>query len=119
MKSILIIDDDPSIREAIRDILEDEGFRVLEAENGMKGIKICKSNNIDIAIIDIWLPNIDGMTVLEEIKKINKNIKPIMISAHGTVQTAVESLKQGAVDFLEKPVSMEKLIETVKRASEI
>ena len=70
------------------------------------------------AIIDIWLPNIDGMKVLEEINKINKKIKSIMISAHGTVTTAVDSWKKGAVDFLEKPLSLDKLLQSVKKASQ-
>ncbi len=118
MKVILVIDDDKSIRETVKDVLEDEGYKVLTAESGANGIKICKNNKVDIAIIDIWLPQMDGITVLQEIKKIDRDIKSIVISAHGSVQTAVESLKLGAIDYLEKPLSLSNLIDAVKKAAE-
>ncbi len=114
MKTVLLIDDDKSIRETITDILTDEGYNVISAENGMRGINLCKDNDVDIALVDLWLPNIDGMTVIQEMLKIKPDIKIIVISAHGNIQTAVDALKIGAKDFLEKPISIDKLLESIR-----
>src|SRR6266545_1877339 len=95
---ILVVDDEPSIRETLGGILEDEGYRVTPAADGENGLELLR---------DIWLPGMDGLAVLEKVKALEDRPEVVMISGHGTVETAVRATKLGAYDFLEKPLSLE------------
>lgn len=117
-KTVLIVDDEESIRKTLMGILDDEGFRVLLAEDGKRCCEIVEDENPDIVLLDIWLPDIDGIETLKIIKSINPHIPVIMISGHGTIETAVKAIKLGAYDFIEKPLSLEKVILTINKALE-
>ncbi len=117
-QAVLIVDDEPDIRRVVSDILRDEGFRVEAAENADIARQKYKSLVPDLILLDIWMPDTDGVTLLREWKT-QGNVPPIvMISGHGTVETAIESVRAGAYDFLEKPLSTAKLLVTVERALE-
>ncbi|MFI5251151.1 MAG: sigma-54-dependent transcriptional regulator [Bacteroidota bacterium] len=116
MPSILIIDDEKSVIESIKMILEYEKYTVNSAENGMKGLNLLSSSPTDAILLDIKMPDMDGIEVLREIKKRNNEIPVIMISGHGTFETAVEATKHGAFDYLSKPLDRDKLLITVRNA---
>jgi UDP-3-O-[3-hydroxymyristoyl] N-acetylglucosamine deacetylase len=116
MSKILIIDDEKDILNTLSSILEDEGFVVSKAMDGKEGLAIFEKEKPDIVLLDVWMPELDGIQVLKRIKKINKNAIVIVISGHGTISTAVEAVKVGAFDFLEKPLSIEKVLEVISRA---
>ena len=117
--NILIVDDEPDIRNLVKEILEDEGFNVDVAENAEQAKQQRESFSPDLILLDIWMPGTDGITLLKEWKETNAlDIPVIMMSGHGTVETAVEATKVGAYDFIEKPLSLAKLILTVKHALE-
>ncbi len=114
---ILVVDDEPDIRSLIKEILEDETFEVAVAENAMQADSIRENFNPDLILLDIWMPNVDGITLLKQWNESGQmNVPVIMISGHGTVETAVEATRLGAYDFIEKPLSLAKLILTVKHA---
>ena len=114
---ILVIDDEAGIRSSLKGILEDENFTVKTADTGEKGLDTLRGENFDLVLLDIWLPKLKGIEVLEKIKEIEENTQVIMITGHGSVEAAVKATKLGAFDFLEKPLSLEKVIVTVKNAS--
>jgi two-component system, NtrC family, nitrogen regulation response regulator NtrX len=116
MSKILIIDDERSIRRALREILEFEQFEIEEAENGKEGLDKAKNESFDAIFCDIKMPVIDGMEVLEELTKSGVESPVIMISGHGTIETAVEALKKGAFDFIEKPLDLNRILVTVRNA---
>ncbi|MDJ0655117.1 MAG: sigma-54 dependent transcriptional regulator [Xanthomonadales bacterium] len=117
--SILVVDDEPDIRELVREILQDEGYEVSIAEDADSAREARRGGNPDLALLDIWMPRTDGITLLREWAKGGALPFPvIMMSGHGTVETAVEATKLGAYDFIEKPVSLPKLLLTVERALE-
>jgi two-component system nitrogen regulation response regulator NtrX len=114
---ILVVDDEPDIRFLLKDILEDEGYLVDVAEHAQAANERRSENNPDLVLLDIWMPEVDGVTLLKEWKSSQTDICPVvMMSGHGTVETAVEATKFGAYDFVEKPLSMAKLLNTVKSA---
>jgi two-component system nitrogen regulation response regulator NtrX len=113
-KTILIVDDEESICKSLGDILVDEGYDVLTALSGEEAIKILDEELPDLVLFDIWLPGIDGMEVLKTIKNLHPKLHVVMMSGHGTIETAVKATKLGAFDFIEKPLSLEKVILTVK-----
>jgi len=113
---ILIIDDERGIRSSLKGILEDEGYSIETANTGEDCLKLIAWQNFDLILLDIWLPAMDGIEVLEKIKTMDENPQVVMISGHGTVETAVKATKLGAYDFLEKPLSLEKVVLTVKNA---
>lgn len=114
---ILIVDDEPDIRSSVRDILVDEGYIVESAENGEAARRLMRLNIPELILLDIWMPDIDGITLLKEItKELAVGVPVIMMSGHGTVETAVEATRLGAVDFIEKPLSLAKLLRTVQTA---
>lgn len=115
-ENILVIDDEASIRSSLQGILEDEGYKVRTAESGEDGLALLKSQNFDIILLDIWLLEMSGIDVLKQIKSSEENPQVIMISGHGTIETAVKATKLGAFDFLEKPLSLEKVVLTVQNA---
>ena len=114
---ILVVDDEPDIRFLLKDILEDEGYEVDVAEHARAANEIRRNSKPDLVLLDIWMPEIDGVTLLKEWKSSGSDDCPVvMMSGHGTVETAVEATRYGAVDFVEKPLSMAKLLTTVKTA---
>ena len=114
---VLVVDDEPDIRDLVREILEDEGFTVSVAANGEHAAKQRLETHPDAVLLDIWMPDIDGITLLKQWRQDNEDGPPvIMMSGHGTVETAVEATRLGAYDFLEKPLSLAKLLLTVRHA---
>ena len=118
MKKILIIDDERSIRRALREILEFEEYDVFEAENGQEGLDLLKANQYDLVFCDIKMPLLDGMEVLEAVKKTEIDTPFIMISGHGTIETAVEAIRKGAFDFIEKPLDLNRILVTLRNVKE-
>lgn len=118
MPSILIIDDEKAIRFALREILEDEKYQVDEASDGAEGLSKLREGHFDAVLCDIKMPKIDGMTVLEESVNAGIDTPFIMISAHGTIDTAVEATKKGAFDFIEKPPDLNRVLLAVRNAVE-
>lgn len=116
--TILIVDDEEGIRQTLSDILEDEGYCVLTAKTGEEAIKTAREAQPDLVILDIWLPGIDGIQALQEIKNIKPDIPTIMISGHANVELAVKATKLGAYDFFEKPLSLERVVLISRRALE-
>ncbi len=116
MVSILIVDDEASIRESLSGVLEDEGYRVALAENGDECMQALEDRAFDVVLLDIWLPGMDGLEVLQRIRKLEGAPEVLMISGHGTIETAVRATKLGAFDFLEKPLSIDKTLVQIKNA---
>ncbi len=116
-KTILVVDDEPDIREVIREILEDEDYSVLTADSAGEARQLHRQRHPDLVLLDIWMPGTDGLSLLKEWSNgETPEIPVIMISGHGNVETAVEAIRYGAYDFLEKPLSTAKLLVTVERA---
>ncbi len=115
MAKILIIDDERSIRNTLRDILENEGYKVDDAEDGIEGLKLINSKKFDVVLLDIKMPRMDGLEVLEHIMKIT-DTPVVMISGHGTIETAVEAIKTGAYDYIAKPLDLNRLLITLRNA---
>ena len=118
-RTILIVDDEKSICQSLGSILTDEGYEVLTAASGEEALKIIKEELPSLVILDIWLPGIDGIETLKMIKSQYPQIRVLMISGHGTIETAVKATKLGAFDFFEKPLSMEKVILIVNHVFEL
>ena len=116
MSKILIIDDERSIRNTLKDILSYENYQVSLAENGMEAIKMVTSTEFDVILCDIKMPEMDGLEVLEKLQKIAFDVPVIMISGHGNIDTAVEAIKKGAFDFIEKPLDLNRILITIKNA---
>jgi len=115
-KSILIIDDEKSILTSLKGALNDENYQVFTANSGQNGLEILKQNQVDIVLLDIWMPRLDGISVLKLIKQNHPEQIVIMMSGHGTIETAVKATKTGAYDFIEKPFSLEKLYVCIQNA---
>jgi two-component system nitrogen regulation response regulator NtrX len=115
-EKILVVDDEASIRSSLQGILEDEGYRVRTAETGEQGLETLAAETFDLILLDIWLPGRSGMEVLERIRSTDDAPQVIMISGHGTIETAVRATKLGAFDFLEKPLSLDKVVLTIQHA---
>ncbi len=115
---ILVIDDERGIREGCRRILESENYQVLTAEDGSKGLELARTDQVAVALIDLKMPGIDGLEVLREIRKINAEIIPIIVSGHGTIESAVEAMKAGAFDFITKPFEPDRLLKVIDRGLE-
>ena len=118
MKTVLIVDDERNIRDSLGAVLRDEGFDVVFSESAEDAISEISKDEIDAVLLDVWLPGMDGLAALSEIKKISPSLPVIMITGHGTVETAVKATKLGAYDFLEKPLSIEKVLLSVDHALE-
>ena len=118
MTKILVIDDERSIRNSMKDILQYEGHDVVLAENGLEGLVSVKSEKPDIVFCDIKMPKMEGIEVLERIKEFSTDTPVIMISGHGTIDTAIEAIRKGAYDFIEKPLDLNRLLITIKNATD-
>jgi two-component system nitrogen regulation response regulator NtrX len=116
MAKILIIDDERSIRNAIREILEYEKFQVDEAEDGLSGVVKVKGGKYDVILCDIKMPKMDGTEVLERIVLLAPDTPVVMISGHGDIETAVDLLKNGAYDYIPKPLDLNRLLVSVRNA---
>jgi len=117
MAQILVVDDEVGIRELLSEILADEGHQVLLAENAGGARRLRESQRPDLVLLDIWMPDTDGITLLKEWAASGQLTMPVvMMSGHGTIETAVEATRIGALDFLEKPIALQRLLATVKRA---
>ena len=118
MATILLIDDEASIRRTLKEILEFEKYQVLEAPDGFSAIDIFKKSAIDIVLLDIKMPKMDGLEVLDFLQEINPEVPVIMISGHGNIDTAVEAVKKGAFDYISKPPDLNRLLITLRNAQE-
>ena len=116
--NILIVEDGRSQREMLRDFLISEGHSVLEAENGEAAIKAVTASHFDLILLDYKMPGMDGLTVLKEVKRINHEIDVVIITAYGTIETAVEAIKVGAIDYITKPIELDELLLLVDRVAE-
>jgi DNA-binding NtrC family response regulator len=118
MPKILIIDDERSIRRTLKEILEFEKYEVEAVEDGIAGVKEAKANNYDVIFCDIKMPQMDGIEVLTKLKNDGLETPIVMISGHGNIETAVDSIKNGAYDFIEKPLDLNRILVTIKNALE-
>ena len=119
MKTILVIDDERGIRDVLADILQDEGYSVLTAEDGLVGLGLLDRELVDCILLDVWLPGRGGMDVLDDVKGTYPRVPVVMISGHGTIDMAVKAVKGGAFDFIEKPLSLDRVITVVRHAMEM
>src|SRR5919107_63984 len=100
---ILVIDDEGAIRDSLKMMLEYEGYEVIGAATGQEGLALAERETPDLVLLDIKMPGMDGMDVLSRLKALNETLPVVMVSGHGTTTTAVEAIKRGAIDFLDKP----------------
>jgi two-component system nitrogen regulation response regulator NtrX len=114
MSKILVIDDERSIRNTLKDILEYEKYEVDLAEDGNKGLEKVKNAEYDIVLCDIKMPGLDGIEVLEKLVVLAPDTPVVMISGHGNIDTAVDSIKKGAFDYIEKPLDLNRLLITIR-----
>ncbi|MCP3942121.1 MAG: sigma-54-dependent Fis family transcriptional regulator [Desulfobacteraceae bacterium] len=114
--AVLIVDDESTIIDSLAGILSDDGFEVIHAYNGYEALKKIEAESPDIVLLDIWMPGMDGIDTLKEIKKMSPNLPVVMITGHGSIESAVEATKSGAFDFLEKPLSIDKVMVTISNA---
>ena len=118
-RSVLIIDDEPLMRLSLLDALKDEGYQVQEAANGEDGIHKARMSRYDLVITDLKMPGSDGLQVVRACKEASPETEVIVITAHGSVDTAVQAMKLGAYDYVTKPFSMDELLLTVDRATKV
>ena len=114
--AVLIVDDESTIIDSLEGILSDDGFEVIHAFNGYEALKKIDSHSPDIVLLDIWMPGMDGIDTLKEIKQHHPSLPVVMITGHGSIESAVDATKSGAFDFLEKPLSIDKVILTINNA---
>jgi UDP-3-O-acyl N-acetylglucosamine deacetylase len=115
-KKVLVVDDEERVVQSIAGVLEDEGFRVAKARSGEEAIGIFQEEEPDVTLLDIWMPGMDGIEVLKKLKGISPDCQVIMVSGHATISTAMTAVKLGAFDFIEKPLSLDLLLMTIRRA---
>lgn len=116
MSKVLVIDDERSIRNTLKEILEFEKYQVELAEDGMKALELLKNTDYDVVLCDIKMPGMDGIEVLQKVEELKPDTPVVMISGHGNIDTAVESIKKGAFDFIEKPLDLNRLLITLRNA---
>ena len=115
-RTILIIDDEASIRQSLAGALSDEGYKILSAANALQGLELLRKQTPDLILLDIWMPEMDGLTALSELKNQGNEIPVIIMSGHGNIETAVKATKFGAFDFLEKPIELDRLLVLIRNA---
>jgi two-component system, NtrC family, nitrogen regulation response regulator NtrX len=118
MSNILIIDDEKAIRKTLSEILSYEGYKIEEASDGEEGLKKFKDKNYDVVLCDIKMPKLDGLEFLDKARDANPDVPVIMISGHGTIETAVEAVKKGAYDYISKPPDLNRLLITIRNAKD-
>src|SRR4028118_1303237 len=116
MSNILIIDDEKAIRKTLTEILSYEGYKIEEASDGEEGLKKFKDKAYDVVLCDIKMPKLDGLEFLDKARESNPDVPVIMISGHGTIETAVEAVKKGAYDYISKPPDLNRLLITIRNA---
>ncbi|MDQ3234499.1 MAG: sigma-54 dependent transcriptional regulator, partial [Pseudobdellovibrionaceae bacterium] len=115
----LIVDDEESIRKTLADVFDDEGWQSVTAENGKVGLQLYSRRQPDLVLLDVWMPGMDGIETLQMMRQLNPKIPIVIMSGHGTIETAVRATKLGAFDYLEKPLSLDKLIPLLDHARQI
>jgi two-component system nitrogen regulation response regulator NtrX len=115
-ESILIVDDESGVRSSLSGILGDEGYVVTAVENGEAGLAALESRRFDLLLLDVWLPKMDGLEVLSRVRTLDPELPVVVISGHGSIETAVKAVRMGAQDFVEKPLSLEKTLLVVRNA---
>ncbi|RNC65840.1 MAG: sigma-54-dependent Fis family transcriptional regulator [Desulfuromonadales bacterium] len=118
-ETILVVDDEKDIRTALAGILEDEGYRTAFAKDGIEALESVKQEQPDLVLLDIWMPRLDGLGTLQKLKEFYPALTVVMMSGHGTIETAVKSTKLGAYDFVEKPLSLDKVLVTVRNGLDV
>lgn len=118
MSNVLIIDDEKAIRKTLAEILSYEGYKIDEAENGEEGLKRFREKTYDVVLCDIKMPKLDGIEFLDKAREHNPDVPVIMISGHGTIETAVEAVKKGAYDYISKPPDLNRLLITIRNATD-
>jgi two-component system nitrogen regulation response regulator NtrX len=118
MLNVLIVDDEPAIRESLQAVLEDEGYKSAAVESGEACIDLLRKKAFDVLLLDIWLPGMHGLETQQKVRELDNAPEVIIISGHGTIETAVRATKLGAFDFLEKPLSVDKTLILLKNALE-
>jgi len=113
---VLVVDDEPGVRSALEAILADEGFDVTTVESGEDGLEALDRGSFDAVLLDVWLPGIDGLDTLRRMRELNHDVEVVMISGHGTIDTAVRATKFGAFDFIEKPLSLDRTLLVLRNA---
>ena len=113
---ILVVDDEAGVRSSLKGVLEDEGYSVSTVSSAEDGLARLEKDSFDLVILDVWLPQMDGVEALEKIREKRQDVATVMISGHGTIETAVKAIKLGAYDFVEKPLSLEKTVIVIKNA---
>jgi len=113
---VLVVDDEPGVRSALEAILADEGFEVTTVETGEEGLEALDRGSFDALLLDVWLPGIDGLDTLRRLRELNHDVEVVMISGHGTIDTAVRATKFGAFDFVEKPLSLDRTLLVLRNA---
>lgn len=116
---VLVVDDEQTIRKTMSEVLEDEGFQVVTANNGMEALELIKTLGPEIVFLDIWMPGWDGIETLERIKAERPETQVVMVSGHATIATALEATRRGALDFMEKPVDINSVVFVAKRAAQL
>ncbi len=116
--AVLVIDDETNIRKTLEGVLSDDGYHVIQAGDGTQGLEVLSRSFVDAVLLDVWMPGMDGIETLKKIREAYPIVPVIMISGHGTIDTAVKAVKMGAFDFIEKPISLTKLLITLSRAIE-
>src|SRR5512136_1797912 len=114
--SILIIDDEPGVRSALGGVLRDEGYAVEAVESGEACLESVARAPVDLVVLDVWLPGMDGLSTLARLRERQVDSQVVMISGHGSIESAVKAIKMGAFDFVEKPLSLEKTVLVVRNA---
>ena len=116
---LLIIDDEREVCKVMADILRDEGYRVSVAHDAQTGMRLITKEMPEVCLLDVWLPDSDGLAILEKVRASGSDVSVIMISGHASIDSAVRATRLGAVDFLEKPLSLEKLVMSVGNALQL
>ena len=115
-ESILVVDDEAGVRTSLEAILGDEGYRVATAASGEDGLTAAAARRFDLVLLDVWPPGADGLETLARLREADPQLPVVMISGHGTIETAVKAVRLGARDFVEKPLSLEKTLLVVRNA---
>ncbi len=118
MRQILIIDDEKNIRTQLSGLLADEGYRAFVAENAEKGLELLDEESPDLVLLDVWMPGMDGLTLLEKLRAAGNEVPVVVMSGQATIDTAVKATRLGAWDYLEKPLEPERLLLTLRNALE-
>ena len=116
--TVLIVDDEPSNRESLGKVFEREGFRVLVAEDGRRALDLCRQQRVQVVVTDLMMPGMTGIDVIRALRTVAPDVEVVVMTAYGTIETAVESMREGAYDFVEKPLKRANIVKTVKKAAE-